>query len=49
LARPPIDAAHHALHAAERGAVRRLLEIGGLRRDDVKVSSARRGYPSSIR
>jgi hypothetical protein len=29
LARPPIDPAHDALHAIERGAVQGLLEVGG--------------------
>jgi hypothetical protein len=31
LARPSIDPAQDALHAIERGAVQRLLEVGGLK------------------
>jgi len=45
-ARPSVDPAHDQIHAIERGAVQRLLEIGGLRRDDVEGSSARRGFGS---
>jgi hypothetical protein len=38
-----------ALHPIERGAVSRLLEIGGLRDDFSESVSARRGYPLGTR
>ena len=44
--KPPIDLADHALQAAERCAIQGLLEVGGLRGEDVKPISKSRGYRS---